>query len=547
MVSEAQGLDHVGVMQRNRERRVAEVTDEVLFTADEVAGFGTNHFDASSITRLAASYESLLVPTSGQEGFNRRLETRPMFESVMSILKHKNIVLCGGSVASCFSEFGMPRGSDYDFFVVGVDANDEKALWSVAQHFVGALSKVVNEHTVFSLSHGLLSVECEVKMQLILRAYPSISSVIHAFDINACSMAFDGVTTFLTEAAAFALWTSTILVDPALRSTTYEKRLIKYAQRKYALGFPNLQLSPDMKDDIVSLPYFDLFVCGICGLNAVGGIELREDQGSDYEVSETVGGNRGLLSDYMLRKNIWAVNRGDLSHCVFMAHVDDFKKFFDKVVAEGRCVLGDILDKDAVVDLLARAMDDCKFLNIHNVSKHKTLERVFGMTKDDVLKLVTRLVLDGGHLNIGIVLDHLCSCVMRKLRESDGHQLGFWIVVDPGRQWTASRNPAVASAEEYYGEYYVEAPEPVSNPVLEGVEQHCPICYGTVYEVDLNCYNMPCGHAAHLLRTKDCDGSLEGWIHPKGTCPHCRADLRRYLLTPTHKVVNVTLAELGLD
>jgi hypothetical protein len=402
---------------------------------------------------------------------------------------------------------------------------------------------VDDDDVVFSLSHGLLSVECHVKMQLILRAYPTISSVIHAFDINACSMAFDGCTTFLTEAAAFALWTSTILVDAALRSTTYEKRLIKYAGRGYALGFPNLQLSPDMKGDIVSLPYFDLFVMSIHGLNAVGEIRLCEDQGSDYELSETVGAYSGLLSDYMLRKNIWAVNLGDLSKCVFMAHVDEFKAFFGKVVPKGCCVLDDIMDEKAVEGLLARAVDDCRILSIHTLSKHKTLERLFGMTKDDVLKLVIRLVNDGGWLNILPVLDRLTCNVMQKLRESGGHQLGFWIVVDPGRQWTASRNPAVASAKEYYGEYYVEAPEPVFSQLPP-----CPICLGPVYEGDLNVFTLRCGHNVHFLNTGECQGFLK-WFHAKGTCPLCRAELREYTyrMTPNHRVVRVTPAELGLD
>ena len=80
-----------------------------------------------------------------------------------------------------------------------------------------------------------------IKIQIILRAFPSVSAVLHGFDIGSCCAAYDGFTARLTTLGAFSQLFRVNLINPEYRSTTYEQRLAKYFERGYALGLIHLK------------------------------------------------------------------------------------------------------------------------------------------------------------------------------------------------------------------------------------------------------------------------------------------------------------------
>ena len=81
----------------------------------------------------------------------------------------------------------------------------------------------------------------KLQVQLILRAFPSVSALLHGFDVPACCVAYDGRTAVLTGLAAWAHVHRVNLVNPAYRSSTFERRLCKYFDRGFALGLLHLR------------------------------------------------------------------------------------------------------------------------------------------------------------------------------------------------------------------------------------------------------------------------------------------------------------------
>jgi hypothetical protein len=64
--------------------------------------------------------------------------------------------------------------------------------------------------------------------------------VLIGFDIDCCSVGFDGTHVYAIPRSRRALNYSVNIVDMSRRSYTYETRLIKYAQRKFAIAVPGL-------------------------------------------------------------------------------------------------------------------------------------------------------------------------------------------------------------------------------------------------------------------------------------------------------------------
>lgn len=68
-----------------------------------------------------------------------------------------------------------------------------------------------------------------VKYQFIHRVYPSIAAVLGGFDLGPAMIAFTGRQIVATELGAWSSLAKTILVDTSRRSTSFEHRLMKYA------------------------------------------------------------------------------------------------------------------------------------------------------------------------------------------------------------------------------------------------------------------------------------------------------------------------------
>lgn len=77
-------------------------------------------------------------------------------------------------------------------------------------------------------------------IQIILRLYSSPAEILMGFDVDSCSMGFDGSQVYMTPRCHQALVRQMNTVDMTRRSPTYEMRLAKYADRGFEVEVPSL-------------------------------------------------------------------------------------------------------------------------------------------------------------------------------------------------------------------------------------------------------------------------------------------------------------------
>ena len=81
-------------------------------------------------------------------------------------------------------------------------------------------------------------------IQVVLRLYEDVASVLASFDIDCCAVAYDGTKVHIAPRGLRALNSGCNLVDLSRRSLTYESRLLKYAFRGFSIGVPSHLFQP---------------------------------------------------------------------------------------------------------------------------------------------------------------------------------------------------------------------------------------------------------------------------------------------------------------
>lgn len=71
--------------------------------------------------------------------------------------------------------------------------------------------------------------------------YKSPAEVLMGFDIDSCSVGYDGKNVYALERACRAITRGFNLVDMSRRSLTYEQRLFKYSKRGFAVAIPGFK------------------------------------------------------------------------------------------------------------------------------------------------------------------------------------------------------------------------------------------------------------------------------------------------------------------
>jgi hypothetical protein len=87
-------------------------------------------------------------------------------------------------------------------------------------------------------------------VQIILRIYNSINEVLAGFDVDSCCFAYDGKNFLTTKRGLYALQHRVNCVDFTRLSPTYERRLVKYAERGFSIYVPYF------KRDLINIEEF---------------------------------------------------------------------------------------------------------------------------------------------------------------------------------------------------------------------------------------------------------------------------------------------------
>lgn len=242
------------------------------------------------------------------------------------------LYLAGGSVLRCL--LAEPKGfvgSDYDiFFTNGLSPGEADKLLERSVNLLTQKAKVLGAVSTVRRSDYALSVDIHwgivhVIVQFVARIYRTPAEVLTGFDLDACSVGFDGTKVFGTPRFLRALATRANYIDLTRRSLTYEYRLWKYSRRGFAVFCP----VPDGFEEVVQNWNVDdaRASCGLgrllsyhVGLLPVSG---RDRHPSDYASlslaqTELRGRQHEATTDHRLK---WITkNPGSQSHLVGSFH-----------------------------------------------------------------------------------------------------------------------------------------------------------------------------------------------------------------------------------
>ena len=610
-------LEVLAINDAHRHPGVAPGAD--LWSADELAALPPQVYDYRIPTLTPSIWPS--SRRVSQKAYDAEFERRtPLAAKLLKLINFPDgsssaaanaapsmphLVVAGGAAAAPYYERNIEAG-DVDFFLVGLDRADpahETRLWKAADTFVSVL-RDVTQGEVFNeifgpnaeirevaqmMSPGLLSLTIRVyhddgygikkslKYQLILRAYPSASALVHAFDIPSSCTLYDGKTAFSTTLGAYAHRFRVNLINPAYRSTTYEARLVKYFGRLYALGLVHCKMGLMKPNEELRLPHLILRPSVVRGNRATGSAELLPESAVDTSDYEPAGPNPneghwdgGNMAQYMaaylnLKQLASGDNRFVMIRCtnICLRHHHRHSRNatesewlpFKNWYADGKVdppTFEDIFPKDdfnrAITHVIAGAYDSMKAVRTASLSKF------LGMTLAEITRLVevlTGFVRQNPRRRITIV-DTLAPFRKRleeRYEAAAAKPIAWWIKEDPGRQYTASLNPRMEDPAEWYGadrltdkpgtvtsEIYTESllaalesqnlPEPDGReaPVYDG---RCTLCLFELPPGSANCIILPCGHVFHASCSAltGCRGLLQWFSDGHTDCPNCRDSL----------------------
>lgn len=172
------------------------------------------------------------------------------------IYKHINICIAGGFATSCLFQ-RSPETSDIDiFFYRCSDRDNNDADRDDISSIIKTLIVMTRESNVchVRIMNGLINIftDDSIIIQFIIRVYPSISALLHSFDIGSCCVAFDGSQIYITAFGMYSLTHRVNIVVPSYASKSYFRRLMKYKHRGFSIVFPEFKLQY-ISNDIITM------------------------------------------------------------------------------------------------------------------------------------------------------------------------------------------------------------------------------------------------------------------------------------------------------
>lgn len=287
------------------------------------------------------------------------------------------------------------------------------------------------------------------KIQLILRLYKTISEILHGFDLGCSAIGFDGKQLYFTSLSKFSYEYMCNIVDTTRRSTTYEKRLMKYFDRGFDIILPHLDITKLRKryikydlPEVCELPYFIFSYKNITGNkiyfeNYLGkqkdGKKFIKD--SDYQIED--------LDMY----NIFYVNLGNL-----VSNKDDFYYFSEHHNLD---ILNDgpFISRKKVInfyDNLKQKIYKKNTLNIGLINKYISIAPV----NDIIVELFTANIDKNEYLSDIIEKQkQLMLSALERIATINHSQLP-WMETEPFTQLTSSFNPIIEDPQQWYKSYY---------------------------------------------------------------------------------------------
>ena len=384
------------------------------------------------------------------------------FPGVSEVLRRVNNVYVAGGAANWPLVHDVDDNcapDDVDFFIVGIDPADTRGLWNTVDKIRSELMTMApGDHWRKEMTPGVLTMWCsgpgepDRKYQVILRAFATVSALLHGFDLASAGIAFDGETAYMTHAAVWAHTFMLNVVNPAYRSTTYEFRLEKYFDRGYGLGLPGLDPDAISEDaGVLHLPRITIGVVSVRDrIHLVGNVERvgrTEGIGSDYAPDD----NRTQIDLYNIRQVMLGCAR-------YRYKLDSDEALGEFIEAVPPPSLDDVLPRG----VLGAALDDCDYSAVN-------LRSIFQMRDMDIYRFqqsVASAAAAAPPTECAAVERAAARIAIAPFRaalfaahRAAPRKISWWILTDPSRQYTVSLNPRMEDDKAWYGAAAVRRPQ----------------------------------------------------------------------------------------
>jgi hypothetical protein len=518
----------------------------------------------------------------------------------------KNVILAGGAAAFPLTHRNYKTG-DVDLFIYGIDPTDMKSLWNVINNITRIIRRYcLSPDTPYkciseSMTPGLITMIARSadptptywrnagrnarlaspvnhKIQIILRAFPSPSSIVHGFDVASSRVLYNGNECYTSGLARYAFNFGVNLVDPSCRSTTYEHRLGKYFDRGFGIALPNLKPESLISGKPLKLPHIEIHpkeVVGnlIIGTIKVGNSGVGETHLSDYDInhnSDDILSYDEVKAEYFRNyfNNMWQVVKKSNKLCVYgiSSSIGDDPLNFTYQRGPQLEDLFDIKTFEEYITISSK-----KIMNTYGRVNGRILKK-FGVPNEKIKEFAARVFeasveVHASKINVLPAAKSLISAAIDNYNFIKAKGIDWWIVSDPSRQYTVSLNPLIENPEDWYGkEFTVDekwiCPEeskdiekikllimPHPKPVT--FNEDCPLCTNPISPGDRDTLLLPCGHIFHLIGVNsECVG-MYNWILSNQTCPVCRKNFNvedGYISNPhTHEPSTTTAYTINID
>lgn len=172
-------------------------------------------------------------------------------------LDWSNVFVAGGTALACLQPIPEPHNkdniarrnyyhklayktSDVDLFIYGL--NEQEANAKLEEVYNAVIQSMPTNAIAFRSTHAITIIsEFPYRhIQIVLRLYKSPAEILMGFDVDACSVGFDGDKVWMTPRCHRAMTHQYNVVDMSRRSPSYEMRLAKYGERGFAVLLPSL-------------------------------------------------------------------------------------------------------------------------------------------------------------------------------------------------------------------------------------------------------------------------------------------------------------------
>ncbi len=432
------------IIAYNNTHRYIDV-DVDLISVDTLSN-ETYNFEVPTI--VPSNWTGDFTPVTQKEYDSLFIEKHYIMRKVL--LNTKHIVVAGGAAARPLY-IDKNINTDIDIFIYGIFEEDE--FWEKVNEIATKIinysiadphSKNVKVTQKMKKGIVMLIVYCDdytntFEYQIILRMYHTLSSIIHAFDIPSCCIAYDGVVAYTTTLGAYAITNQINLVSTNYRSTSFEQRLTKYFNRGFGIALIGYNLNAGYVrnrsgESKLKHSYLDIEVLNKQDNKIVGNIRPLGRYTNKKEYN-TIQPRKCSYKEIVLE--IQCIEEYGIELIKRSTQLIDYTKFYNMDVTEIIKLYPNGIEE--IVEKQAKIIYHTSLKNLNSLGLTKYVLR-------DILDIIN------SHPHEGEVIYNICKILAEQININTRYVPEWIIIQDPTRQYTASLNPIIEDPEEWYGE-----------------------------------------------------------------------------------------------